>query len=130
MQPSSERPDLRRVRRALMSLGGPAQAQRHHIRAGLLQDSCCVMEEIRGHLQVMEQEGAVDAAQASQLRAVTDRLASLRLGWRERLPAEPERAGFDFVWSDALEDPEWDGLRRVARSAFTAMRAPDNPRVG
>ena len=130
MKPSSERPDLRRVRRALMSLGGPAQAQRHHVRVGLLQDSSCVMEEIRGQLPALEREGAVDAAQASHLRAVADGLASLRVGLKERLPAEPERAGFDFLWSDALEDPEWDGLRRTARSAFTAMRAPDNPRVG
>ncbi len=130
MNPSDGKPDLRKLRRSLMSLGGPAQAQRHHVRVGLLQDSCCTIEEVSGQLADLERAGVLDAAQASKLRAVADGLAGLRRGWRERMPAEPERAGFDFLWSDALEDPEWDALRRRARSAFTAMRGPDNPRVG
>jgi hypothetical protein len=121
---------MRKLRRALMSLGGPGQAQRHHVRVGLLQDSCCAMEELRERLPALEQAGAVDAEQATRLRAAADGLASLRLGWRDRMPPEPARAGFDFLWSDALEDAEWDAVRRLARTAFTAMRGPDNPRIG
>lgn len=60
---------------------------------------------------------------------VATTLASVRPTWRDRMPTQGrDRLGFEFLWGGTLEDPAWDGLRRRARSAFTALRAPDNPR--
>jgi hypothetical protein len=130
MMPSDQRREVLELRRALMSLGGPAQAQRHHARVGLLQSSCRALEDVRRRLPELELAGTIDTAQASQVRAVVDALVRLHRAWTERMPAESERAGFDFLWSDAFEDPEWGAVRQLARSAFTIMRESDSPLVG
>ncbi len=130
MSATAEGVDLRRLRLALMSLGSPPQAQRHHVRAGLLQRACGTILEAGPQLAEVEATGSLDAAQAAALREVASRLAGLKHGWRERIPPDPRRLGFDFLLGDAFEDPEWDALRLAAREAFTALRAPDNPRIG
>lgn len=122
--------DLRLLRLALMSLGGPPQAQRHHARVGTLQRACHALEGLPERLPALEAAGLLDAAQATELGGLSEELGGLRTGWRERIPPEAERAGFDFLWSTAFEDEEWERLRRRARSTFTALRGPDNPRVG
>jgi hypothetical protein len=122
--------DLRRLRIALMSLGGPPQAQRHHVRAGLLQRACATIEEVRGQLPALELGGAVDAEQAASLAAVAARLEGLKRSWRERMLPDAASLGFDFLLGDAFEDPEWESLRLAARAAFTVLRAADNPRIG
>ena len=81
-------------------------------------------------LPALEAAGLLSTAQATELREVHDQLAGLGAGWRDRIPSQPEQAGFDFLWRTAFEDEEWDRLRRRARSAFTALRGADNPRVG
>jgi hypothetical protein len=122
--------DVRLLRLALMSLGGPPQAQRHHARVGTLQRACQAMEGLPERLPALQAAGLLDATQATELRGLSEQLAGLRTGWRDRIPPEPEDAGFDFLWSAAFEDEEWERLRRSARSAFTALRGRDNPWVG
>lgn len=127
---TAESVDLRRVRLALMSLGGPPQAQRHHVRAGLLQRACGTIEEIAPQLPQLEAAGSLKPAQAAALAAVARQLGGLSRSWSARIPPEPSRLGFDFLLGNAFEDPEWDRLRLTARSAFTVMRAADNPWIG
>ena len=122
---------VRELRLALMSLGGPPQAQRHHARVGLLQRACQTMEGASTQVRALVEAGLIDARQAEELEALANHLQSVQPGWRERVPAlAGDEPGFDFLWSDALEDPAWEALRQRARSTFTTMRAPDNPRVG
>lgn len=130
MSATAEGIDVRRLRMALMSLGSPPQAQRHHVRVGLLQRSCATILEAAPELAAMEAAGALDGPQAASLAAVSGSLAGLERGWRERIPPHAAGLSFDFLLSDAFEDPEWESLRLVARDAFTVMRAPDNPRIG
>ncbi len=115
--------EVMRLRRAMMSLGGPPQAQRHHARMGLLAQACQTVEEMGPRLTDLQRSGALTEVQATSLEAVAEALAAVRPGWRERLP-EPG-AGFDYLWSDAFEDPGWDAMRRAARRAFTALRPPE-----
>ena len=122
--------DVRRLRMALMSLGGPPQAQRHHVRVGLLQRSCAIILEVAQRLAAMEAAGDLSGPQAASLAAVAGGLAGLKLSWRERIPPDAATLSFDFLLSNAFEDAEWDSLRLAARAAFTVMRAPDNPRIG
>jgi hypothetical protein len=122
--------DLRPLRLALMSLGGPPQAQRHHTRVGTLQRACQTLEGLPERLPTLEAAGLLDAEQADELRRVREQLGDLTVGWRDRVPPEPEQAGFDFLWGPAFEDEEWDALRRTARAAFTTLRGSDNPWVG
>lgn len=72
----------------------------------------------------------LSTAQVGELRGVGEQLAGQQAGWRDRIPSQPEQTGFDFLWSTAFEDEEWERLRRRARSAFTALRGADNPGWG
>jgi hypothetical protein len=113
------------LRRAMMSLGGPPQAQRHHARMGLLERACLTVEGAPTKLPGLARAGRLDAAQVARVMDVAGALAGLERGWRDRLP--PPASGFEFLWSDAFEDPEWDAMRRRARSAFTALRGSGGP---
>jgi len=130
MSATAEEVDVRRLRQALMSLGSPPQAQRHHVRVGLLQRSCAGILELAPKLAAMEAATSLDRTQAAALAAVAASLAGLEWGWQERIPPGAASLGFEFLLSDAFEDPEWESLRLLARGAFTLMRAADNPRIG
>ena len=88
--------------------------------------------EVDGELNQLVKDGEITQTQAGRFREMSGWVKALDAREGGAVPPKEERSkGFEFLWSDALEnDDQWHAARLSARAAFSAMRADDDPWIG
>lgn len=112
-------------------LAVPAMGGRVHARGGRLQNAVAGIRAVGPQLADLVDQGTLDPLQAACLSALDLGLEMLIKRPEGAFPPDAELAkGFEFLWSDVFEDDGWRLVRRCARAAYTALRAPDDRWLG
>jgi UDP-glucose 6-dehydrogenase len=111
---------LFRLRIALVALGGPSQAQRRHVQIGMMRQAVDTITHFQDNRTTLVEAGLIDEDTAELVDEVAAELG-------RQIAADPDflresAAGpRDFLFGDDLETDAWDGLRSIARRAFSAV---------
>lgn len=116
----------KRLTKAVSLLGGPAQAHRRTVQMGRFQMTCKFVIEDGARVQEMADAGLLTEEQATAIFGVREKLMDLRDG-REDWLAESQAGPREFLWSEALEDDEWETVRLAARRTHTILDLPPDP---
>lgn len=116
----------KRLKKAVSLLGGPAQAHRRTVQLGRFQGTCKFLSEDGARVEEMVAAGHLTEEQAAQIALTRELLLRLKEG-REDPLAEGRSGPREFLWSEELEDEEWEGVRLAARRAHTLLELPPDP---
>jgi hypothetical protein len=119
--PAPPKPEFA-LRIAVMNLACAPQAQRRYVQLGMLQRACATIDELAPRID----ELSFSSEQKEQIRELASQLERLRSSSSDfmHLSESGTRA---FLYGTALEEPEWSGVRTVARRLFTQLRDQPAP---
>src|SRR5262245_13181710 len=108
------------VRGAVMNLSAHPEAMRWWVQLGLLPKGIGLIEKRATETDSLVADGVLDADEAQLLVEIRDRIAALKGDGGDFL-REAESKQREYLFSDALESPEWSELRVVARRLFAQL---------
>ena len=115
-----------RLRFSALALAGPPSSQRRWVQLGMLQRACGILEQELSEVPVLAEQGAVSDQQAQLISGMGERYLSLRAASDDLLD-EARSEKRSFLWSDALESPQWRELRRAARQCYDVLSVGKDP---
>lgn len=101
---------------AVQNLACHPQAQRRYVQLGWMDRAVANLARIGGELDTLVADGDITAEDATLVGELRDEVAGA-LSRRPDLLQLDRRAPREFLFSDALENEDWDRIRQIARVA-------------
>jgi len=111
---------MQKARLAVQNLACNQQAQRRYIQIGWMPEAIENLDKAVGDLGQIQEEGAVTAEQADQLREL-HRLVHHGLDSHEDFLELKSSEPREFLFSKALENDDWRAIRTVARPLYKEL---------
>jgi hypothetical protein len=118
--------DAQLLRLAVQQLATASQAQRRTLQLGHLPRAVANLQRIAADLQALRQAGVFDDEQLALVAALRDEVSARSDADPAFIPREGVD-GRDFLFTSALETPEWHHLRLTARRAYHAIAGDQSP---
>jgi hypothetical protein len=112
--------DEQLIRLAVQNLACHPQAQRRYVQMGWMSRAIGNLQRIGGDLDRLVAEGKLEVEQAEHITPLRD-LVATTLERRPDLIGEQIAAPREYLFSDALEDDDWEAIRQLAREVHHAL---------
>jgi hypothetical protein len=122
MPPSAPAPpsDEQLLRLAVQNLACHPQAQRRYVQMGWMSRAVGNLQRVGASLDDLVADGKLEHDQAEDIAELRDLLAQT-LERRPDVVGEDRAADRDYLFSDALEDEDWEAIRQRARRLHHAL---------
>jgi hypothetical protein len=108
------------LRLAVHNLACHPQAQRRYVQSGWMAAAFANLTRLGAQLDTLEAEGKLDADEAEEIGALRD-LVAQTLERRPHLLEDEDVDTREYLFSQALEDEDWEVIRQRARKVHARL---------